>query len=648
MTDLISKIEALRGNRSTPLWEAKDRTVPEITVFIDTETESVIEAENQEIHRLVLGCYEVWHNDGLGYAIRLLDDGTFRTEGEFFRLIRSVLPCRVVAHNWNFDASALRIGYRPNMEAFEYDIDFSRSIVGSNGMYAPFLLTLDFGDMGNAELVCSTNFFKVSLAVLGDTFGSNKLEMPDKEVYDDIPKWLEALERYCIQDVAILRKAWFSLWDVVKSLGSVNPGITIAETSMRVFLSKYKPDVFVQGSKGLPMVEQAEAEGYRGGRTDTFFKGKASGRNLFKYDVNSLYPSVMMNPVPIRYRQPTTLGTFYKRTKRGFLGRELHLIDATINIEESNKYSFIGLEGIPVEDRGLVFGIGRYRTWLWQPMFHRAYTNGMVEDVHAVYCYDSAPIFADFVSDIYSKRIEHKISGDKASDALLKYLLNSLYGKFGQRENTKWELVEGEEKGIMARDDGTIRWSDTYQLGVEREYIQLGNKLWGKDPDLKGAYKRSSVLSIAGYITSMARCVLWDALKVVIDKGGNVYMCDTDSIVCDVPLPQDVVDSTGLGMWGLEDELDGDDVFFRSPKDYVWGADVKMKGIRDPIAGKSTYRQTQFPRFMTDLNSKQPLRRQRLDAGAVLTHIIKTAGGVNLKRHEMGEGQATLPIVLDL
>ena len=648
MSSLIEKNNSARGERSTPLWEAKNREVPEITIFIDTETEQVAEAANQEIHQLVLGCYEVWHNDSLGYAIRLLDEGTFRTEYEFFQLIRSALPCRVVAHNWNFDASALRIGYRRHMEAFGYDIDFSRSIVGSNGMYAPFLLTLDFGDMGKAELICSTNFFKVSLAVLGETFGSEKLEMPDKSAYPDRSKWLEALEHYCVQDVVILRKAWFSLWDVVKELGSVNPGITIAETAMRVFLSKYRPDVFVQGSKGIHMVEQAEAEGYRGGRTDTFFKGKASGRKLFKYDVNSLYPSVMLNPVPIRYRQPTTLGTLLKRTRRGFAGRELHLIDVTIDIEENNKYAFIGLEGVPIEGKGLVFGIGTYRTWMWQPMFYRAYIHGMVKDVHAAYCYDSAPIFEEFVSDIYRRRREHKINDDKASDALLKYLLNSLYGKFGQRENTKWAIVEGREKEIMMRDDGIVRWSDTYEQGIEREYLQFGDKLWGKNPDLKGVYKRSSVLSIAGYITSMARCVLWDGLKSVIDMGGGVYMCDTDSIVCDVPLPDDIVDPAELGKWGLEGELSGEDTFFRAPKDYVWGDDVKMKGIRKPIAGQSSYDQIQFPRFMTDLNSSQPLRRQRLDAGAVLTHIKKTAGGVNLKRQEMGEGQPTLPIVLDL
>ena len=648
MSSLIGKINAARGERSTPLWEAKNRKVPEITIFIDTETEPVAEAANQEIHRLVLGCYEVWHNDSLGYANRLLDEGTFRTEYEFFQLIRSALPCRVVAHNWNFDASTLRVGYRRHMEAFGYDIDFSRSIVGSNGLYAPFLLTLDFGDMGKAELICSTNFFKVSLAVLGETFGSEKLEMPDKSTYPDRSKWLEALELYCVQDVVILRKAWFSLWDVLKELGSVNPGVTIAETAMRVFLSKYRPDAFVQGSKGVHMVEQAEAEGYRGGRTDTFFKGKASGRKLFKYDVNSLYPSVMLNPVPIRYRQPTTLGTLLKRTKRGFAGRELHLIDVTIDIQENNKYAFIGLEGVPIEGKGLVFGIGTYRTWMWQPMFYRAYIHGMVKDVHAAYCYDSAPIFEEFVSDIYRRRREHKINGDKASDTLLKYLLNSLYGKFGQRENTKWEIVEGREKEIMARDDGIERWSDTYEQGTEREYLQFGDKLWGKNPDLKGVYKRSSVLSIAGYITSMARCVLWDGLKCVIDMGGGVYMCDTDSIVCDVPLPDDIVHPTELGKWSLEGELSGADTFFRAPKDYVWGADVKMKGIRKPVAGQASYDQIQFPRFMTDLNSRQPLRRQRLDAGAVLTHIKKTAGGVNLKRQEMGEGQPTLPIVLDL
>ncbi len=648
MADLIRKINDMRGERSTPLRGSRNRKVPEIVIFIDTETEAVERRGNQDIHRLVLGCYESWHTDDLGYPVRLLDEGVFRTEHEFFRLVRSLLPCRIVAHNWNFDASALRIGARENMIAFDYDIDFGRSIVGSNGMYAPFLLTLDFGDLGDAELVCSTNFFKVSLAVLGETFGSSKLAMPDAETYSDRSAWLLDLEKYCYQDVVILREAWFALWGIMRELGSVNPGITIAETAMRLFTSKYMPDQYIQGSKGLALVERAEAEAYRGGRTDTFYKGSPKGRTLYKYDVNSLYPSVMMHSVPYRYRQVTSPETLLSRARRGFSGRELHLIDATIYMPENHPYAFIGLEGIPVEGKGLVFGIGRYRTWLWQPMFHRAFLHGLIEDVHSVYSYDSSPIFREFVTDIYARRKVFKENNDIANDMLLKYLMNSLYGKFGQRENTKWENIEGRERDIMMRDDGVVRWTDTYEMGVEKEYVQIGDRVWAKNPDPKGAYKKASVLSIAGYISSHARSILWDGLKAVIDSGGNVYMCDTDSLVSDVPLPSGLVDGSELGFWAMEGELDGSDTFFRAPKDYVWGNDVKMKGIRNPVAGENSYEQIQFPRFMTDLNSKQNIRRQRLDAGAVLTRIVKTTNGENIKRVEMGEGQPTLPIWLDL
>ncbi len=53
---------------------------------------------------------------------------------------------------------------------------------------------------------------------------------------------------------------------------------------------------------------------------------------------------------------------------------------------------------------------------------------------------------------------------------------------------------------------------------------------------------------ISSYITAIARVTLWNCMKMVIERGGNLYYLDTDSCVTDVELPT----STVLG--ALKDE----------------------------------------------------------------------------------------------
>ena len=43
-------------------------------------------------------------------------------------------------------------------------------------------------------------------------------------------------------------------------------------------------------------------------------------------------------------------------------------------------------------------------------------------------------------------------------------------------------------------------------------------------------------VAIASAITSLARLRLWELIDDVEHRGGKVYMCDTDSIVCNLKL----------------------------------------------------------------------------------------------------------------
>ena len=119
------------------------------------------------------------------------------------------------------------------MNTYGYNIDIQEGIypVGK-GQYAPFLVRLSFDTGDYADFICNTNYYKMSLAVIGDSLGVDKLDMPST---DDTGAMLV----YCRRDVEILRMAYFSLFMFTNELAGVTPGITAAMAANRVYRAGY-------------------------------------------------------------------------------------------------------------------------------------------------------------------------------------------------------------------------------------------------------------------------------------------------------------------------------------------------------------------------------------------------------------------------
>jgi len=605
-------------------------------VFIDTETKSERIDEKTLDLSLLLACYECWIVDENGLPIAQQSDGVLYNEGAFFDLIKASLPCRVVAHNWRFDATVLRIGARDNLQRHGYDIDLDNSIIPVEAKgFTPFLISLNF-DGRKAELVCNTNYYKQSLASLGDNFGTHKMTMPDTND-------LEAMTEYCANDVKVLRESYFFLFGFTQELADTTPGTTIAMSANRVYRNRYMPNKRIQGTLSIPYITDIEQEAYRGGRTDSFFTGTPD-KTIYKYDVNSLYPYSMLGDMPIRYVQRSPKELVIRSLELNE-SRFLYLSDVTISIPESSIYSFIGGEGIKNDKRELIFPIGEYRCWVWEPMLRVLYNHGFVKEIHLSYAYNKFPIFDDYVLSLYRMREEYKLSGDKSRDLLVKILLNSLYGKFGQREHLGWELADAYEAEVMHRDSRGIERFQELWDGEFVEYLQVADTLYRsvvKDTTNPSA---NSVTSIAGYITTMARSILWETMAGILESGGQLYYCDTDSIFSSVELPDSLVSDTELGKWKLEEVIEPYETEFVSPKHYRIADNWTIKGIRNP-QDKGPYTQEVFPNFITDLTSKNLTRRKRLESGAMIVTIIKSPTGLNNKRIYGGKNSPTYPIVL--
>ncbi len=617
----------------------RKETIPVNAIFTDTETAD----QGNGVQRLVLGCYEVWRVDAdTGLPQFQIDSGEYHSEREFYLMVRAHLPCRVIAHNWNFDAAVLRIGATDNRKRYRYEIDYTRGIYpADNAGFAPFFITLNFGDDRYAELICNTNFYKMPLAVIGDSLGVEKLAMPPT---DD----LDALTIYCRRDTEILRKAWFNVFAFTHSLGDTTPGLTAAMASNRVYRKMYfNTEYKVQGSQGIPYVNEQEQAAYHGGRTDTFWKGTPQSEVVFKYDVNSLYPYCMLGNIPVRYSQRGNARLLYK-VLDGTIPDMIAMADVSLNIPPGSKYGFLGLEGVKHNGQ-LIFPVGRFRVTAWQPILEIAREQGYIEAVNNVWLYDAVPMFDTYVNELFARRVQYKTDGNRAWDTLTKLLMNSLYGKFGQRENPEWERVneDSDEYLVMYEPDTSMSRTINYYNDVLTDYWQIGDTLL--KVVLNAAQQqlaRQSICSIAGYITAKGRAVLWDGLASVIANGGTLYMADTDSIITDIELPPSIVSGTELGKYKLEDKVPGIECYFTAPKHYIIGDTYKLKGVRNPVRGVDTHEQVVFPKFMTDLLSKNPARRLRLETGAIIRDIEKTPTGINSKRIENGIDAPTLPIVI--
>ena len=659
-----------------------EEIIPPWVVLIDTETVDVGGGQQQ----LLLGCYEVWRvskktgiprfDQASGQHRREpFKRGHFTTENELYSLLRGLKQSRCVAHNWQFDASVIRLGAASTRRMFGYSIDMEKCSFPIDKGYAPFNVTITWGGEDFTQFVCNTNFHKTSLEKLGESFGISKLTMPalDKTMLNELgqlrPEYdlmdsnimghfndgrLFNVLRYCRRDVEVLREAWFSLFVFSNELAGTTPGITVASMSKRLYCKRWLGKVKgrnerIIGSLDYPYAAEAEEAAYRGGRTDTFWTGKPEpGLTLRKFDVVSMYPSVMLGRMPVQLLGPARSAELLTHLNGG--GGKVFLARVTVHVPAEG-VGWLGWEGEKVRGRGLVFGAGRWTTWAWQPMLQIAFEEGWVEEVHEVIAYRSVSMFRDFITDIYDLRADAKRNNDGPKALLLKYAMNSLYGKFGQGRFGKWELADREDVAwqASARNDAIWdRWQD-FPCGDPTlpvaDYLRTEGRIWRFQPGGEGM-GQNSVCSIAGFVTSGARAKLWRALAALVRQGSQVYMTDTDSVVTDGVLPDRLVGS-GLGQWELEESAPSEACRFNAPKDYTFAGRAKCKGIRSPLPDVRDYEQAKFSRWQTQLLSRKAEVREGLERGAVVSLIVKHVSGDNRKRVSRGCNQANDPIVWD-
>lgn len=538
---------------------------PQLLAYVDTETDQTPIDDTTLRHDFKFGWVAFESHWGSAKWSPLKWD-RFDDVASFWDIVegytRPKTKLHIFAHNWIFDGPALKMFSILPRRGW----GLKRAIMER----PPFIASWRRDDR---TMYCldTLNWFRFSLAKLGERLGIPKLDFPG---YDSTP---EVWDTYCRQDVTILRetvRAWIT-FIIDNDLGSFAP--TLASQSLKAFRHRFlKHKIFFDGNEPATALAR---ESYHGGRVEAFHIGRVEGP-IHCLDVNSMYPAVMEHGL-----FPTQL---VSRTNRVILSdlpgwvRDFAVVaKVRLDIDEPYIAHFTGEK--------LVFPVGRIVATLTTPELEIALSRGDVHGCDEVVCYEKASVFSDFVSQLYNLRLESKAAGDDVAVWLLKIMMNSLYGKFGQRGRV-WETVDTADP-----DDFSI---ESTILHPEGRLIQHRTFAGIMQEKMNDEETRESFPAIASHVTALARCQLWS----LINQAGrdNVFYCDTDSLWVNndgLANLSDEVDADRLGGLKLERSLPWAEI--HGSKDYSFGEEWKCKGVRQKAEWISPnhVRQEMWPGF---------------------------------------------------
>ena len=237
----------------------------------------------------------------------------------------------------------------------------------------------------------------------------------------------------------------------------------------------------------------------------------------------------------------------------------------------------------------LIFPIGNFVTTLTTPSLNYAMRHNHIISCKQAAVYSATVIFQAYVNTLYNLRQQYKQQGNPTFALMAKYMLNTLYGKFGQQGRVFDNIDIVDNNDVKAWKEYDMR------TGLLSSYRQFGGIV---QQERKEGESFNSHPAIAAHVTDYARMYLWQLIQHAgID---NVYYVDTDSLTINdagyIALA-DYMDNERLGL--LKTEYSFNDLTIYAPKDYVFGDRVKTKGIRRNaiLIGNNTYEQDKFIQF---------------------------------------------------
>lgn len=364
--------------------------------------------------------------------------------------------------------------------------------------------------------------------------------------YDSLESVTPELLEYMKDDHLALHQSLsrFFEWDLIAKHGWKQ---TLASQALHIFRKEFYPDKLKSLSKALdPFVRKS----YLGGRTEIFNLVYDNPKKLLNcYDVNSLYPTVMLeNDYPSEFDYWTDE---FEKGKLGFYhckvkcpkNMKIPILGAKLKVNEKSPEAFI-------------FPTGEFSGYWTEHELSYALDNGykILEIYKGAVFKNDGRIFKHYVEYFYEKR---KNSDSSVDNIICKLLLNSLYGRFGMD-------TEKDQLHLEKRIEGE-KYHSTVKTPTGKEF-----RFFTSSTEIE----TFSNVAVSSYVTSYGRVKMHKFIKQLKN---DVYYMDTDSLFT----PKKLKQGKNLGDMKLEYSIQR--AVFLLPKTYLVESNdfkkITMKGF---------------------------------------------------------------------
>jgi hypothetical protein len=432
------------------------------------------------------------------------------------------------------------------------------------------------------------NVFPASVKKLGDLINIPKMEHPScfAKIPQNVQEERELIE-YCMNDSKISCEFINQILLPFSDKYGIKMKLTIGSLALTDFRTNHlKFDIHLESEES----RQLAFKSYYGGRTETYKRGSYS--NVYCFDINSLYPSVMLKEYP----NPNKNHYYDKGDMYGINTYE-GLSKVVVFVPD------MYLPPLPYRKDGkLLFPTGKFTGYYNHNELRNAMKYGVkILEIGEQLVYpETYPFFTDYIKKHYDERLKLQ-KEDSPIQYMEKLMMNSLYGKFAFRYDKATTLVTAKEFDYKKHVENVLKVEPLFD---------------GKFYNITYATSEPAPYSfpiLSSYIASEARIKMYEYLSNP-QLSTKIISTDTDSIFL-TDYEGEIKTSDKLGDMKLEKGYPVKDGIFIRPKMYKT-VKFKCKGVQVPhnpieanevlqkILNKETIHEQRFVKFKGALRSK--------------------------------------------
>ena len=208
--------------------------------------------------------------------------------------------------------------------------------------------------------------------------------------------------KYCELDCVALHQVISKFSVLIFNNFKVDPikSLTLPALAMKIWKSFYMPDDSVYRLHDLP--EYNIRKSNTGGAVDVYIPINKDNETLYYYDVNSLYPSVMLNnPMPVG--EPTAFDGDIRKIDPNAFGFFYCKITSPLDLKHPILQRRIKTEhGIRT-----IAGLGTWEGWIFSEEMYNAIDYGYKFEVIKGYEFKKGYIFKEYINEMYNLRLQY-------------------------------------------------------------------------------------------------------------------------------------------------------------------------------------------------------------------------------------------------